>query len=103
MQLLCVRIKAGQGDRTECHWANFTPEIDKARRVLPPTVKGQIRAIADAVSLPFNALDAKIDEGLGIVGKNWAALIPYLLEMNRRLSAPACAPIYARRPLVLTG
>ena len=88
MQLLCVRIKAGQEDRSECLWANYSPEVDKARRVLPPSVKGQIRAIADAASLSFNALDEKIDEGLGIVARDWAALIPYLLEMNRRLSAP---------------
>ncbi len=88
MQLLCVRIKAGQEDRTECLWANYSPEISKGRRFLPATVKGQIRAIADATSLSFHALDAKIDDGLGIVAKNWAALIPYLLEMHRRLSAP---------------
>jgi hypothetical protein len=48
----------------------------------------QIRAISNAASLSFDALDAKIDEGLGIVAKNWAALVPYLLEMQRRLSAP---------------
>lgn len=88
MQLLGVRMKVCKEDRTECLWSNFSPEVDKSRRVLPPTVKGQIRAIADAVSLSFNALDEKIDEGLGIVARNWAALIPYMMEMNRRLSAP---------------
>jgi hypothetical protein len=88
MQLLCVHIKAGQEDRSECLWSNFSPEIGKARHFLPPSVKGQIRAIADAASLPFNALDARIDDGLAIVARNWAALIPYMMEMNRRLCAP---------------
>jgi len=74
--------------RTECLWANFTPDIDKSRRVLPPSVKGQIRSIADAASLPFRALDTKIDDGLDVVAKDFTALIPYLLEMHRRLSAP---------------
>jgi hypothetical protein len=88
IQLLCVHIKAGQEDRTECLWSNFSPEIGKARHFLSPSVKGQIRAIADAVSLSFNALDERIDEGLEIVARDWAALIPYMMEMNRRLSAP---------------
>ena len=88
IQLLGVRMKVCQEDRTECLWANFTPEVDKTRRVLPLSVRGQMRSIADAASLSFNALDEKIDAGLGIVARNWAALVPYLLEMNRRLSAP---------------
>jgi site-specific DNA-adenine methylase len=88
MQLLCVRIKAGQEERNECVWANFTPEIEKSQRILPPSVKGQIKAIADAASLPFRALDTNIDDGLDVVAKDFTALIPYLLEMHRRLSAP---------------
>jgi site-specific DNA-adenine methylase len=75
IQLLGVRMKVCQED-------------DKSRRVLPPTAKRQIRAITDAASLSFNALDEKIDAGLGIVARDWAALIPYMMEMNRRLSAP---------------
>src|SRR5438445_384915 len=51
MGLLCVRMKAGPEDRTECLWANYTPEVDKAQRVLPPSVRGQISSIADAASL----------------------------------------------------
>jgi hypothetical protein len=51
-------------------------------------VKGQIKSIADAASLSFRALDERIDEGLGLVAKDWNALLPYMLEMNRRLSAP---------------
>ena len=88
MQLLGVRMKQVQEDRSECLWSNFSPEIGKARHFLSPSVKGQIRAIADAVSLSFNALDERIDEGLEIVARDWAALIPYMMEMNRRLSAP---------------
>ena len=88
MQLLCVRIKQGQEDRTECLWVNYSPETSKGRYSLSHSVKRQIRAIADAASLSFSTLDQKIDEGLGIVAKDWAALIPYLLEMNGRISAP---------------
>jgi hypothetical protein len=88
MQLLCVRIKAGPEDRNECLWANYSPEADKSRQVLPPSVKVQIRSIADAAALSFRALDEKIDRGLDIVTKDFSVLVPYLLEMNRRLSAP---------------
>jgi modification methylase len=88
MQLLCVRGKSGGEERNECVWANFTPEIDKAKRILPPSVKGQIRTFADAASLSFKALDGKIDDGLAIVARDWKSLIPYLSEMQRRLSAP---------------
>jgi modification methylase len=87
MQLLCVRGKVGE-ERNECVWSNFTPEIDKAKRILPPSVKGQIRTFADAASLSFKALDGKIDDGLAIVARDWNSLIPYLSEMQRRLSAP---------------
>jgi hypothetical protein len=38
--------------------------------------------------LSFPALDAKIDDGLQIVAKDWKALLPCLLEMNRGLRAP---------------
>jgi hypothetical protein len=80
--------KYGEERRLECLWSNFTSERTNGRRPLPPTVRGQIRAISNAASLSFDALDAKIDEGLGIVAKDWTALLPYLLEMQRRLSAP---------------
>jgi hypothetical protein len=88
MELLCVRIKAGSEARNECLWANYSPEVDEGRRLLPPSVRGQIRSIADAASLSFSALDAKIDHGLDVVAKDFSVLVPYLLEMNRRLSAP---------------
>jgi site-specific DNA-adenine methylase len=88
MQLLYVRIERGQEGRTECLWSNFTPETGNERRSLPVSVKAQIKSIADAASLSFRALDARIDEGLGIVAKDWNLLLPYMLEMQRRLSAP---------------
>jgi site-specific DNA-methyltransferase (adenine-specific) len=49
-------------------------------------VKGQSNAIS-AASLSFGALDEKIDNGLAVVARDWNALIPYLLEMQQRLSA----------------
>jgi hypothetical protein len=89
VELLCVRMKAGHEGRTECLWANYFPKVDKAQRVLlPPGVRGQIRSIADAASLSFSALDSKIDQGLDVVAKDFSVLVPYLVEMNRRLSAP---------------
>jgi hypothetical protein len=88
MQLLCVRIKAGQEDRSECLWANYSPQVDKSQRMLSPSVKGQLRSIADAASLSFTALDEKIEHGLDVVARDFSVLVPYLLEMNRRLSAP---------------
>jgi len=88
MDLLCVRMKNGKEQRNECVWANFAPAASKSRLVLPPTVRGQIRSIADATSLSFRALDARIDSGLEQVAKDFTKLVPYLLEMHRRLSAP---------------
>lgn len=88
MQLLCVRIKAGQEERNECVWTNFTPEIEKSQKVLPPTVKEQIKAISNAASLSFKSLDEKIDDGLDVIAKDFSSLLPYLMEMHRRVSAP---------------
>jgi len=70
------------------HVISQRKQISKAQRILPTSVKGQIKAIADAASLSFRALDHRIDDGLAIVARDWNALIPYLLEMQRRLSAP---------------
>jgi len=88
MQLLCVRVKHGGEERSECVWTNFDPETERAQRFLPPSVKGQIKVISDAASLSFTALDARIDSGLEQVAKDFTALVPFLLEMHRRLSAP---------------
>src|SRR5271170_7680566 len=63
-------------------------QINKTQRILPASVKGQTKAIADAASLSFRALDHRIDDGLAIVARDWNALTPYLQEMQRRLSAP---------------
>jgi hypothetical protein len=88
MQLLCVRAKHGGEERSECIWTNFDPKLERSQRFLPATVKGQIKVIADAASLSFTALDARIDSGLGQLAKDFTALVPFLLEMHRRLSAP---------------
>jgi hypothetical protein len=88
MQLLCVRVKPGGEERSECVWANYDPESQRSQRFLPASVKGQIKVIADAASLSFTALDARIDSGLEQVAKDFTALVPFLLEMHRRLSAP---------------
>jgi site-specific DNA-methyltransferase (adenine-specific) len=64
---------------------NFEPAFNKAQSVLP---SGHIKAISNAASLSFRHLNEKIDGGLAIVAKDWNAVIPYLMEMQRRLSAP---------------
>ena len=74
--------------RTECLWSNFSPDKNKSRYLLPPSLNAKLRTLADAASLPFSALDARIDEGLQAVANDWNSVVPYLLEMHRRLSAP---------------
>lgn len=87
VNLLCIRGK--QEPRTECLWRNFGNERSLARRyLLPESAKSALMSFDNAASLSFRALDAKIDEGLGIVAKDWDAMIPYLLEMQKRLAAP---------------
>jgi len=44
--------------------------------------------LTEASKLSFSALDAKIDEGLQTGANDLSALVPYLLEMHQRLSAP---------------
>jgi len=48
----------------------------------------KLRNLADAASLSFPALDAQIDQRLQTVVNDLNALLPYFLEMHRRLSAP---------------
>jgi hypothetical protein len=55
---------------------------------MSPTLDARRRAFADPESLPFFALDAEIDSGLAIVARDWSNLVPFLVEMHRRLSAP---------------
>src|ERR1022692_3806820 len=84
VRLLCVQ---GEEDgRTECLWANF---IERSKRhVLPPQFQNKLRHLADAASLSFADLDAKVDDRLQAVADDLSALLPYLLEVHRRLSAP---------------
>jgi site-specific DNA-methyltransferase (adenine-specific) len=84
VKLLCVRGE--EEGRTECLWSNF---IDRSKRtVLPPMFRNKLRNLADAASLSFPALDAQIDQRLQTVVNDLNALLPYFLEMHRRLSAP---------------
>jgi hypothetical protein len=87
VHLLCIRGE--QEPRTECLWRNFLNHKKLVSRyLLPQTTKSTLRDFNTAASLSFSVLDARIEKGLGIVAKDWNALLPYLLEMNRRLSAP---------------
>lgn len=55
-------------------------------RCSPPLALSQ--SSSDISSLDFAVLDAEIERGLIRVATDWNALLPYLLEMNMRLSAP---------------
>ena len=88
VRFLCVRNTYHQEERTECLWANFAQDETKRRHLLPPSVDGKWRLLSDASSLSFSALDDKIEAGLQTVADDWNALVPYLLEMHRRLCAP---------------
>jgi site-specific DNA-adenine methylase len=88
LQVLCVREQRGRDERTECLWSNFSPNKNKSHHLLPPGLDAKLLTMADAASLSFPALNERIDEGLETVAKDWTAVVPYLLEMNRRLSAP---------------
>ena len=59
----------------------------RTRRIEPRCAAGS-PYIPEASSLDFASLDAEIDRGLVKVATDWASLMPYLLEMNTRLSAP---------------
>lgn len=87
VNLLCIRGK--QEPRTECLWRNFDNQQSLSRRyLLPEGAKIALSSFANAASLSFPVLDSRIDKGLGLVAKDWNALLPYLLEMHTRLSAP---------------
>jgi hypothetical protein len=86
VRLLC-NAHGENESRTECLWSNFVPEVREPIK-LPTTLNGRLRLLADATALSFPALEAKIDDGLQTVARDWNALLPYLLEMNRRLRAP---------------
>jgi hypothetical protein len=80
--------KFGEERRIECMWKNSAHVDAKRRYVLPTVLRARLRIQDSAASLSFPDLDSKIDEGLKTVANDWNALLPYLLEMNRRLSAP---------------
>jgi hypothetical protein len=82
-----LSIRGEQEPRTECLWSNFA-FASRNRRSLPVALNRKLRTLADAASLSFSDLDKTIDQGLEKIAKDWNALVPYLLEMNRRLSAP---------------
>jgi D12 class N6 adenine-specific DNA methyltransferase len=87
VNLLCIRGK--QEPRTECLWRNPKDQKNLAKSyLLPEAARSTLRDFDAATSLSFPDLDAKIDKGLGLVAKDWNALVPYLLEMHTRLSAP---------------
>jgi len=85
-------VAAGHETRTECMWSNFpiprSGAIRHARSGLTVGTRSKLRCFSEAASLSFSDLDTKIDVGLETVARDWTALIPYLLEMHRRLSAP---------------
>jgi len=78
----------GEERRIECLWTNYAPDKGVRRYPLPTAVRARIQVQTDAASLSFTALDAKIDDGLQTVARDWNAVVPFLLEMHRRLSAP---------------
>jgi hypothetical protein len=57
------------------------------RYPLPAVLRPRLRIQNTAASLSFSDLDAKIDVGLQKVANDFRSLIPYLLEMHRRLNA----------------
>lgn len=82
-----LSIRGEQEPRTECLWSNFA-SVSADRKALPPTLKSSLRDLDEAAALSFSALDTKIDEGLNAVAWDLSAMLPYLLEMHTRLSAP---------------
>ena len=82
VNLLCVRGE--EEGRTECLWSNFVTHSKE--RALPRGFRSKLRTLADASTLSFAELDAKVDERIQTVAADLNALLPYLLEMHRRLS-----------------
>jgi hypothetical protein len=80
--------KFGEERRIECIWKNSSHTDTTKRYVLPRVLRARLRIQESAASLSFPDLDSKIDDGLKTVANDWNAILPYLLEMNRRLSAP---------------
>ena len=82
-----MSIRGEQEPRTESLWSNLCSDA-RNRKPLPITLNRTLRSFDEAAALSFPDLDRTIDHKLEKVAKDWNALVPYLLEMNRRLSAP---------------
>lgn len=80
--------KFGEERRIECLWRNYSGDQAIKRHALPPVLRPQLKVQDTAASLSFTTLDNRIDQGLQTVARDFGALVPYLLEMHRRLSAP---------------
>jgi site-specific DNA-adenine methylase len=80
--------KFGEERRIECLWRNFSDDQPIKRYTLPPILHPRVRIQNNAASLSFSDLDAKIDVGLQRVASDFSAVVPYMLEMHRRLVAP---------------
>lgn len=90
LQVLCVREQRGRDERTECLWSNFSPDKNKSHHLLPPGLDAKLLTMADAASLSFPALNERID-------KDWTAVVPYLLEMNRPSERTGSAQRFEKR------
>jgi hypothetical protein len=89
-----LRFPSGRGrkheeeQRTECLWRNSTGSPAFKHYALPLALRSRLRTQDAAATLPFIVLDETIQTALEKAAKDWKALVPYLLEMHRRLSAP---------------
>lgn len=92
--------KFAEERRIECLWKHYPRDDTTKRHALPPVLRPRLRIQDNAASLSFTALDARIDQGLQTVASNFTALVPFLLEMHRRLSAPGNATICAKALLL---
>ena len=79
--------KYGEERRIECLWRNFSDDQPIKPYALSPVLRPRLRIQNNAASLSFSDLDAKIDVGLQKVASDFRSLVPYLLEMHRRLNA----------------
>jgi site-specific DNA-adenine methylase len=83
-------VAKGHDVRTECLWSNCVPatRAGAERPALTVRTRSRLRSFDEAATLSFTVLDAKIDEGLETVARDLSNMLPFLLEMHMRLSAP---------------
>src|SRR5580704_11960868 len=55
---------------------------------LAVSARRRLRTFSEPASMRFSDLNTTIDVGLERIAKDWNALLPYLTEMHKRLSAP---------------